>query len=95
MRYGQARARLYRIFLKTRLRGKDVGKWNVTLAFNSITSDFDGDGSVDFADFLLFARAYGGQDAQFDLSGNGTVNFSDFLLFVSDFAKGASPEAPE
>ena len=61
----------------------------------TIRSDFDGDGSVDFADFLLFARAYGGSDVQFDLSGNGTVDFSDFLLFVSDFSKETAPKVPE
>ena len=51
------------------------------------SADFDGNGSVDFTDFLMFAQGFGksdGQDdfnAELDLDGNGTIDFSDFLLF--------------
>ena len=53
-----------------------------------LRSDFDQSGRVDFADFLLFASAYGGGDPVFDLDGDGRVAFPDFLLFASDFGKG-------
>ena len=57
-------------------------------------ADFDGDGTVGFPDFLLFAGAWGlgrgdaGYDARFDLDGNGTIGFSDFLIFAESFGQG-------
>ncbi|MDE3000849.1 MAG: FG-GAP-like repeat-containing protein [Gemmatimonadota bacterium] len=48
-------------------------------------ADFNGDGAVDFADFILFARAYGSTDSRYDLDGNGTVGFGDFIAFVTAF----------
>ena len=48
-------------------------------------TDFNGDGRTDFADFFLFADAYGGTDARFDLDGSGTVDFADFFKFVDAF----------
>ncbi len=54
-------------------------------------SDFNGDGNVDFTDFLFFAEAFGTRDifsgyvAEADLDGDGQVAFPDFLIFVSDF----------
>lgn len=56
------------------------------------TSDFDGDGSTDFTDFLLFAPAFGlrtgdaGFEVEFDLDGSGEVGFGDFLMFAQEFA---------
>ena len=56
-------------------------------------ADFNGDGVVDFSDFLLFAAGFGrstgdaGFDARLDLSGDGVVDFSDFLIFVAAFGK--------
>lgn len=53
--------------------------------------DFGGNGRVDFADFLVFARGFGSQtgDAAFsdqlDLDGNQKIDFMDFLLFAKDF----------
>ena len=54
-------------------------------------SDFDGDGTVGFGDFLQFAAQFGlsqnddGYDARFDLDGNGAVGFSDFVIFAGAF----------
>ena len=54
-------------------------------------SDFDGDGTVGFSDFVRFAGAFGlsqgdmGYDAQYDLDGNGVVGFSDFVIFSREF----------
>ena len=59
----------------------------------SPNSDFDGDGTVSFPDFLLFVAQFGssqgdaGYDARFDLNGDGTIGFDDFLIFVNDFGK--------
>ena len=62
---------------------------SVTVVSNAIPADFDGNGSVDFADFLLFAGAFQNPDAdpKFDLDGSGVVDFPDFLIFVEGFGK--------
>ena len=52
----------------------------------AVVGDFDGDGQVGFADFLLFAAAFGGTDPQFDLTGDGVVSFPDFLIFGQAYA---------
>ena len=55
------------------------------------TTDFDGDGTVGFSDFLKFAAQFGlsqgdtGYDARFDLDGDDAVGFSDFLIFAGSF----------
>jgi sugar lactone lactonase YvrE len=49
------------------------------------TADFNGDGTVDFRDFLPFAAAFGTSNTAFDLNGDGTVGFADFLLFSNAF----------
>ncbi|MYB55682.1 MAG: beta-propeller fold lactonase family protein [Gemmatimonadetes bacterium] len=64
------------------------------------SADFDGNGTVDFTDFLAFAQGFGksaGQDdfnEKLDLDGNGTIDFSDFLLFVNAFGGSSSPTTP-
>ena len=53
--------------------------------------DLNADGQVDFADFLLFAAAFGkdmgdeGYNSKADLNGDDAVNFADFLLFAAAF----------
>ncbi len=54
------------------------------------TADFNGDGSVDFLDFLPFAEAFGTSNPAFDLDGNGMVGFSDFLNFSNAFGRPIS-----
>lgn len=60
--------------------------------FPSRSPDFDGDGVVQFGDFLLFAEVFGldvldpGQE-RFDLDGDGTIAFSDFLIFSGSFGR--------
>ena len=64
------------------------------------SSDFNGNGVVDFPDFLLFVTAFGSQagqeryDAKYDLDGNGEIAFSDFLLFVNSFATSSTAPQP-
>ena len=48
-------------------------------------ADFNADGKVDFNDFLQFAQAYDGTEAQYDLDGDGNVGFGDFLQFVEAY----------
>ena len=54
-------------------------------------ADFDGSGQVDFADFLLFAKAFGSEagdvdfETRFDLDGDGRIGFNDFIRFAREF----------
>ena len=56
--------------------------------------DFNGNGTVDFSDFLEFVSAFGlrqgdpGYNARYDLDGDGAIEFDDFLIFVNAFQKG-------
>ncbi len=59
---------------------------------HSLGADFDGDGEVGFADFLLFAEAYGSTNVRFDLNDDGNVDFNDFLLFAADFGRVTNEE---
>ena len=53
--------------------------------------DFDGNGRVDFADFVLFAGAFGYREgdekyeARYDLNGDGGIAFDDFVIFANSF----------
>lgn len=50
--------------------------------------DANGDGTVDFMDFLLLRQHYGSVDAtwgQGDFTGDGRVGFDDLLLLASNF----------
>ena len=64
---------------------------------SSPNSDFDGNGVVDFADFLLFVGQFGTRqgdgryEAKYDLDGDGAIGFGDFLIFVSNFNIKESP----
>ena len=59
------------------------------------SSDVDGDGTVGFSDFLLFAGNFGlsqgdaEYDARFDLDGDGAIGLSNFLIFAGSFGQGA------
>lgn len=58
-----------------------------------ISADFDGNGKVDFSDFVAFAQNFGRSDgdddydAKFDLTGDDRVDFSDFIAFAQQFGQ--------
>lgn len=56
--------------------------------------DFDGNGVVEFADYLMFVRAYGTGKTGCDLDKNGMVDDADFLTFVKLFRQTTEPAAP-
>ena len=68
----------------------------ITLQPAALTPDFNGDGRVNFADFLLFTAQFGlrrgdaGYEARFDLDGDGTIGFGDFLIFGRAFGREES-----
>ena len=76
----------------------DVLRTSSEISFNSAPSpDFDGNGTVDFPDFLAFAGSFGSSrgdaryEARFDLDGDGSVAFSDFLIFAGAFGSQVPP----
>ncbi len=60
-------------------------------AYSLTATDGNGDGNVNFADFLTFADKFGSRlgqeryDARCDLNGDGEIGFSDFLIFADSF----------
>ena len=58
--------------------------------------DFDGDGTVGFGDFVIFAGVFGASqgdekwEAGFDLDGDGGIGFSDFVIFAQHFGEAVS-----
>ena len=50
-------------------------------------ADADGNGVIDFPDFIAFARAFQTSDPTFDFDGDGTVGFSDFLAFARIYGR--------
>ncbi len=60
-------------------------------------ADFDGNGIVDFGDFLTFAAGFGAAtgeeafDATLDLNASGQIDFADFLVFAGAFGDSTAP----
>jgi len=52
------------------------------------TADLNGDGMVDFADFLRFLDAYAQASAVVDFNGDGLIDFQDYLEFLGHFDAG-------
>ena len=69
---------------------KTITLWRVPQR-STPTSDFDGNGQVDFADFLAFVAKFGtsqgdaNYDAKYDLDGDGAIGFGDFRIFTASF----------
>ena len=63
----------------------------VTLSLAQLTPDFNGDGKVDFGDFVAFGMRFGASrgdpryEAKYDLDEDGTIGFGDFLIFGREF----------
>ena len=55
---------------------------------DGILGDFDGNGKVEFTDFLIFARGFGkssgdeGFDSKMDFNKNQRIDFADFVAFA-------------
>ncbi len=56
---------------------------------STLPGDFDGDGTVDFEDFVMFARAFGQTSTEFDLTGDNLVRFEDFVVFAQHFGQSS------
>ena len=51
-------------------------------------ADFNGDGTVDFFDYLDFVQAFDAEDPSADFNGDGNIDFFDYLDFVQAFSAG-------
>lgn len=51
-------------------------------------ADLNGDGIVDFADYLEFLNLYDGQDLRVDFNQDGLVDFGDYLEFLNLYDEG-------
>ncbi|MCC6675607.1 MAG: EF-hand domain-containing protein [Phycisphaerales bacterium] len=51
-------------------------------------ADLNGDGLVDFADYLEFLNLYDALDLRVDFTGDGLVDFSDYLEFLNLYDAG-------
>lgn len=66
---------------------------NVSGSDTAPSPDFDGDGTVGFGDFVIFAGAFGSSagdskyEVKYDLNQDGKVGFVDFLIFAENFGK--------
>lgn len=60
-----------------------------------IAGDLDGNGNVEFADFLTLSGKFGqaGNYKQGDINVDGTVNFADFLTLSGNFGKSSQAAA--
>lgn len=81
-------------------RGGSVSR-SFTVQVNAVAAplvgDFDGDLSVAFSDFFLFADHFGetssspGWDTRYDLDASGGIDFDDFFTFADHFGSTATP----
>jgi hypothetical protein len=58
------------------------------VCFAGCSADFNGDGIVDFFDYLDFVQAFAGNDPSADFNADGIIDFFDYLDFVQAFASG-------
>ena len=56
--------------------------------FGGCAADFNGDGQVDFFDYLDFVSAFANEDPSADFNRDGQIDFFDYLDFVAAFAAG-------
>ena len=72
---------------------------DLLMEIGSLPGDADGDGTVQFADFLTLSARFGeeGTYTQGDFDCNGTLGFSDFLILSANFGQsgGTAAAVPE
>ena len=67
----------------------DVASLTFTLEVSLPSADFNGDGVINFADFVNFVIKYGSRlgqdryDARYDLNGDRQVDYGDFRIFAA------------
>ena len=66
----------------------DGGPLTERLTCGECRADLNGDGSLDFFDFLEFQDLFAAGDPRADFDGSGALDFFDFLAFQNEFAAG-------
>ncbi len=88
------------VTLSESLSSSDTLTTTSRISFNvptTSTPDFNGNGKVDFPDFLAFVAQYGARrgdsryEAKYDLNSDGAIDFQDFLSFASSYGKSVPP----
>ena len=88
------------VTLSESLSSSDTLTTTSRISFNvptTSTADFNGNGKVDFPDFLAFVAQYGTRrgdsryEAKYDLNSDGAIDFQDFLSFASSYGKSVPP----
>ena len=88
------------VTLSESLSSSDTLTTTSRISFNvptTSTPDFNGNGKVDFPDFLAFVAQYGTRrgdsryEAKYDLNSDGAIDFQDFLSFASSYGKSVPP----
>lgn len=75
-------------------RVADVGSQNIAcligcpVPVSTCLADLNGDGLVDFSDYLEFLNLYDAQDLRADFNQDGLVDFSDYLEFLNHYDAG-------
>jgi hypothetical protein len=67
--------------------GYELVKDPTLVQLEEIVADFNGDGQVDFADYLILVRDFGKPGIRCDLNGDGSVGFGDYLILIRWIAK--------
>ena len=104
--FGLTRWRVNRNLVSSRLYwwrgratdGRFAGPWSESVRLRprqattpALTSrDFNGDGTVSFADFFIFASGFGSTDANLDLDRDGRVGKGDLSLLKGSFGETAA-----
>ena len=68
--------------------GVDAFKVEGVICNAACYADCDGNGSLDFFDFLCFQNEFGAGSAYADCDGSGSLDFFDFLCFQNEFSAG-------
>ena len=88
------------VTLSESLSSSDTLTTTSRISFNvptTSTPDFNGNGKVDFPDFLAFVAQYGARrgdsryEAKYDLNSDGAIDFQDFLTFASSYGQSVPP----
>ncbi len=75
-----------------RFGGQSISLDNITVYSDTVISDcdadFNGDGEVDFFDYLDFVDSFSSLSPESDFNGDGSIDFFDYLDFVDAFSVG-------
>lgn len=84
-------------YVVTAVDGGGEGPRSTEVSANAfLPGDADGDGKVDFADFVIVARDFGRTNAIWstgDFNGDGKVGFDDFVIVARNYGQSVSAAA--